>query len=96
MYVCIILYVYTYTTCVYVYRQIELEKNKKSAQRRTRLNFCGYPRANYTDWYTTVYKECDRMRIARFLVNRGKNVLCRFVSTGIYADGEGTGYLRCG
>ena len=36
------------------------------------------------------------MRIARFPVNGGKNVLRRFVSTGNYADGEGTGYLRCG
>ena len=43
-----------------------------------------------------VYKKCDRMRIARFPVNGGKNVLCRFVSTGNDADGEGTGYRRCG
>ena len=36
------------------------------------------------------------MRIARFPVNRGKNVLCSLVSAGNDADGEGTGYLRCG
>ena len=38
---------------------------------------------------TTVYKKREQMRIARFPVNRGKNVLCRLVSAGNDADGEG-------
>ena len=47
------------------------------------------------DWYTTVYKKREPMRIARFPVNRGKNVLCRLVSAGNDTDDVGTGCLRC-
>ena len=46
------------------------------------------------DWYTTVDKKREPMRIAKFPVSRGKNVLCRLVSAGNDTDGGGTSYLR--
>ena len=46
--------------------------------------------------YVKSQERRDRMRIARFRLIEVKNVLRRFVSAENDADGEGTGYLRCG